>query len=153
MLTNSFLKHYFPLVSRTEHSSDFLPLPLAACFFVVSSCTIWPKWNSSRAVSAEPLFSCYILPPGDPSHLTHGFNCYQLITFKFVFFLWSPVLCIWLPTWQTLLGCLKGTTNLAYLELNHDLPPQTVSSSYPDHKGFALPHILWGPSLITHKCY
>lgn len=88
VLTNSFLKHYLHLVSRTEHFSDFLPFPLASpCFFVGSSCTIQPQQNSSRAVSPKSLFSCYILPPGDSSHLTHGFNCYQLITLKFVFFL------------------------------------------------------------------
>ena len=59
------------------------------------------------------LFSCYFLPPGDPSPLTLGFSCHQLITLKFMSFLWSPGLWIWFAYLTSLRRCLKGPRNLA----------------------------------------
>lgn len=71
----------------------------------------------------------------------------QLITLKSVSFLWSLDLHIWLPT--SLLGCLKGTANLAYSKLNHDLPSQIVIIKSRPQGPFPGSHTLGGLTYHT----
>ena len=107
------LGHFFieaqsglPLVFRTEGSPVFLLSPrlllAPLCPHPALSGHPGQPWaRCSRLVCPGPLlFSCYILPPGDPSRLSLGFSCYQLITLKCMSFLWSPDLWIWFPTWH-----------------------------------------------------
>lgn len=152
-LTNSFLKRCLSLTSRTEHSSGFLPLPLAA---PCSSYSVRPSWNSSRVESPEALLSsCYTTPLGD--HTEPMSSTATRWPLSHLHLRLKPRLCIWLPTWHPYLG-LKGTTDLADSKLSHDLLPQTVSYSDLDHRGPAVANtafikwhlgisVTWDPTL------
>lgn len=124
----------------------FPPLPLAApCSSVVSSWSIWPYCHSSRPASPEPLlFSWYALLP--EGHTWPAASVAQLVTLKFLSFLWSPDLCVWLPTRHPY-GDVSRAPQTAYSTLNHDLPPQTLPSSDLDHGVLPWPTYFRGPHL------